>query len=195
MAPESTPFHGAQDARLARTLHTRLLHLTDAPRIELGVDHAWLKRRGLGRLDDIREGPVGHLHRLGEALDPEPILRVPLVELLPEGLTDLRVRRHEDARLGPVHARLPGALPRHDAAVGADLPGRFAEVPDRSLAVLRIPVVGVLSHLPAPEEPVADDDAWDAEDLLDPVRDGEYVDVLSVLEAAGAVGRPRLERE
>ena len=83
------------------------------------------------------------------------------------------MRRHEDARLGAVHAREPRALTGRDLSVRVQLGGGLAEVPDVPGLVLRVPVGGALLEPPAQVEPVRD---GGADDARDPSRLARHVD-------------------
>src|SRR4029450_3533586 len=81
-----------------------------------------------------------HLGDLGH------VLRLALVVLLPVGVADRRVGLHDDPGQRPVDPGLPRALGALDLAVLVVL-GVLAHVPDVAVAVLGVPVVGVLGDL------------------------------------------------
>ncbi len=110
-------------------------------------------------------------------------------------VADRRLRLHHEPRLGTVNAGLPGALRAGHPAV-LELPRRLAEVPDVAVVVLRVPVESLLGRLSGEEEPVMDDGARDAEDLLRLCRDRDDVArPLAVLRPPVDESRPGPERE
>src|SRR6266516_3082074 len=150
-----------------------LEHRADAPDVELVVDDARLERRPLLREQHLR----GSMRADGAEE------RDALVVVLPAGLADARVRRHVDARLRAVHARLPGALGAGDAAVPVELSRVLAEVPDVALGVLAVPVRRALLEAAAYVEPVAHGGAGDSVDRLRPVENSDHVTgTLAVLD-------------
>src|SRR5215510_6699929 len=76
----------------------------------------------------------------------EVVLGMPLEELLTKALPHARIRRHEYSWSRAVLSGLPAAFGAGDAAVGVELRGRFAEVPDVAVPILRIPVGGPLGE-------------------------------------------------
>ena len=87
------------------------------------------------------------------------ILGLALQVLLLGRLADARVRVHEDPGLRAVDAGVPGAFPRLHPAVGVELGGVLAEVPDVAVSVLRVVVARPLLELAAEVEQVGDHDA------------------------------------
>jgi hypothetical protein len=98
---------------------------------------------------------VGALDRRVETEDAELVLRVSLVELLPAGLSDRRMRRHVDPRLSAVAPGQPRALSAGDVPARIEFGGLLAEVPDVARAILRVPVGRALAEVAAQVEPVA----------------------------------------
>ena len=126
------------------------------------VDHAGLERRPLLRQDGVRAEAADHL---------EVILRLALVVLLATAVTDARMRRHEDPRLRPVHARPPRALGARHASAPVERGGLLAEVPDVAACVLRVPVRGALGELASLVETVIHDHARSVRDRLRAMTD------------------------
>ena len=83
---------------------------------------------------------AGEVTVLNRPSDPEVILGVALVELLPVRLPHLRERGHEDARHSAVNASSPRALRACDSPLRVELGRLLAEVPDVAPVVLRVPV-------------------------------------------------------
>src|SRR3989304_4331068 len=92
----------------------------------------------------------------------------------------------------PVHARLPRAGGRDDLSVLVLL-GVLPEVPDVSVGVLGVPVVGVLDDLAVLGHDVVDDPRLDAHDLLGLVRH-RYFDALLIPLRVGLPVDPRAPR-
>src|SRR5919106_5919174 len=160
----------------------------DALRVVLLLDDVGLERCRIPRLEDAVEGAVWQLDALVEAQDLARVLRLAGVVLLPVGHSDLGVRRHDDARLGAVDAGLPRAARADDLAVLVLL-RILAEVPDVAVAVLRVPVVGVLDHGAVLGHDVVHDRRLDAEDRLSAACDRD-LDALLVPFAAGHAVHP-----
>src|SRR5204863_10195089 len=100
-------------------------------------------------------------------------------------------------RDGPVDTGLPRPGSAGHAALGVELLGGLAEIPDVAALVLPVPVHRVLDDLAlGVVESVVHDGGRHALDVLGPARDRDDVDRgLAVLQAAIAQGRARLERE
>src|SRR5205807_10540794 len=96
---------------------------------------------------------VRNLHRGAEADDPEVVLRVALVVLLPRRLADPRMPREVDARHRAVPAGLPRSLRALDVPVLVELRGCLSEVPDVAVPVLGVPVGRALLEPPAQIQP------------------------------------------
>src|SRR5439155_24943796 len=112
------------------------------------------------------------------------------------GLARARMSRHVDARERSVPACLPASLCARHVSAPVELGRRLPEVPDVALPVLRVPVSRALLEPAAQEEPILDDDAGHALDLLDARSD--YEDVhgrLSVLHALIDVNGAGPQRE
>src|SRR4029450_10221440 len=136
------------------------------------------------------------LGRRAQADHPEVILCVALVELLPEGGSCLRVRRHVDPGLRTVDSRPPGALPGSHVPLPIELGGVLAEVPDIALGVLRVPLAGAPGDLALGVEVVTNRRRAYALDCPRRVRRRDDLSGrLPVLLAAVLPPPPRLERE
>src|SRR3954453_22980216 len=152
---------------LAAALQRVLADGSDAPPVDLLIEHAALERRPL----------VSDHEVASDRLDLEVILGMTLVVLLAVGATRARLRRHEDPGPGSCRAVLPRALAARDAAMEVELLGGLAEVPDIAGRVLAVPVERVLDEVAVLEDAVMDYArtpardgprvARDAEDLLD----------------------------
>src|SRR4029453_4637555 len=119
--------------------------------------------------------------------------RPALVVLLPVGHPRMRVGRNEDAGLGAVDAALPGAFRRGHLPVLLLL-RVLAHVPDVSLVVLGVPVVGVLLDLAATGGDVVHDPGVDPEDLLGCPGHGDLDALLVALGVGLAVDPPAARR-
>src|SRR5437899_2395271 len=180
----ATP-EGDQREMLVAAFDGPLIGGPDPADIELVVDHAGLQRRRLDGQERVARGGGGRADAGGEARDGELVFCLPGAELLAGAVADLGVRRHEDARSRPTHARPPAAFPAHDLAGAVERRGVLAEVPDVALAVLGVEVGGALRQAALLEQAVADDGRSYARDALCPRRHGHHVDGRApVLDAA-----------
>jgi uncharacterized membrane protein YbhN (UPF0104 family) len=160
--PASRAAADADQLRELRRAGQRLLaHDPDARRVDLLVVRSRFQPRRFERRQRILELPAGNAHRAAALDDPRGVLCLATRELLPVAVRYLRVRLHHEARLGVVHAGLPGAG-------GVDLPVRqiglcvLAEVPDVAAVVLGVPVGRVLELRAVVGRDVPDDARRDA---------------------------------
>ena len=131
-----------------------------------------------------------------QAQHPEVVLGLALVELLLCGAADPRPREHEDAGPRAVDAGPPRPFGVRHVSALVELGGVLAEVPDVALLVLAVPLGRALAEMAAQIEPVLDDDARDAVDLLRPMGDDDDVaGGMTVLAPSVHVRRAGVERE
>src|SRR3712207_1965070 len=105
-----------------------------------------LERCPLPGLQRVLEGTVRDRHRCVQAEYLGHVHGLAWVVLLMVALSHLRVGRHYDARLGPIHPGLPRTLRANDLAVLVLL-GVLPEVPDGAFLILGEPVVGAFDKL------------------------------------------------
>src|SRR5204863_7384457 len=100
----------------------------DAAHVHLVIERPRLEGRPLRGEERDVVAPADHGAEAAD--DPEVVLGVAPVELLPPGLTGSGMRRHVDARSGAADAGGPRALGARDVAARVELGGPLAEVPD-----------------------------------------------------------------
>src|SRR4051812_34331357 len=132
---------------LLRPFDRLLLDVADAAHVILVLEHLRLERRPLPGPYRVTGGHVGAGDIRARAEHLEVVLGMTLVELLPGRLPDARIAREENAGPRAVPTGLEGALAAGHVTVTVELPGVLAEVPDVSVAILRVEVVGDLARL------------------------------------------------
>src|SRR3954469_843213 len=163
VADELRPVRGARDGELE--------HDADTLRVDLLLDDVGLDAAEVARLERVLEPAVGNRGECVQADDARAVLGLAPVVLLAIGQADPRVRGEDDSRVGAVDACLPRAFLRLGLSVLV-LGRVLAEVPEVALAVLGVPVEGVLLDLAVLAHLVVDDASLDPHDRLGPIRDG-----------------------